>query len=236
MRYDMLGAEVIVGMADGGDPPSPSTGWTTPAIIYTRMDEIDVHANALNAAISQNVRRADFITHWNDWLNRWKKFYEAYQTTSKRMAAPFFTDELASQVESFRIQLGEFQAAYDAEGDGSFPAVPGTPPRPPNPPAPEPKDASGIAKLSVPWWLWVLGGVAVAGGAYYVYGRIQYAREKNKQLQRMLPSVMMAEGVPPPLAQLAAPIERDMNAPATPNPTSPPFAYDAAGALYRRIT
>lgn len=201
----------------------PVTGWTTPSIIYDRMRDIDTAASALDREIQTKVTRAAFRDHWGEWYKRWRAFFAKYQGAWAKLGAVTYTDDLASQVESWRQQLADFGDAYKLESGSSVPGIPPSPPVPP-PPLPNP---TGIANLSVPWWVWMLGGVALVGTGYYLYTRFQDMRAKKHAVEGAMPSLLSAYGVPPQLA--AASVAHD------PNPSAPPFIYDAQGTLYRKV-
>lgn len=155
-------------------------GFVAPTITYDRMRQIQASAVTLDANIRHYVTDESFRRAWAAWYAEWLPFYEKYAgpdySTSARLAAAFESDELSQQTESYRQTLERFASDYrnqrQANGQPVPPLAGGSPSLgriPLNP-----HDAP--ANLGIPAWLWVVGGVALAGAGYYGYTRLRSRR------------------------------------------------------------
>jgi hypothetical protein len=189
-----------------------TTGWTTPTVIYDKMRAIESGARELNALMFANVRKPLLLAAWGAWFARWSAFFAKYQSewASARWGVLFYTDDLSRQTEGYRSEFASFVATYAEERDAKGEPLP--PPSTPVPavlpdpadrkPPPDEGDKEGIdwwSKLGikVPWWVWVLGGVAAVGTGYYVYRVIQAGRRtvadtgaKKRALEGLLPKML----------------------------------------------
>lgn len=177
--------------------PSPSTGFTTPTVIFESQRDINLKADALNADVLKNVTRDVFKAAWKGWYDNWKTFFAKYQSGTwqgdwNKASTLLYSDDLSAQTEKYRAELIDWYSGYALEKapDGSA-----LPPSTTAPPAlkPPPKPDGEESGFTIPWWGWMLGGVAVVGGGYLLY---QYAMKMKKMRQaldeRVLPGVLTA--------------------------------------------
>lgn len=149
----------------------PQIGFTAPTVIYEKMRDIQRAAAGLDADVQAHVTSAVFRHNWDTWYANWRAFFIKYQSTSEKAGAIFYTDDLNRQVETYRLQLLGFFDDYRKQTgtDGKpVPAPSG------EPPTRAPDESNPIQLLpgsgwSLPWWVWMLGGVAAVGAGYYLY-------------------------------------------------------------------
>ncbi len=211
-------------------PQPHTTGWTAPTVIYAKMREIDPGARELNALFQANVRTKILLDAWNAWFPEWQAFFEKYQSAwaFSRWAVPFYSDDLAAQTEGKRQTYEKFRANYANERDAQGNPLP--PPSSPIPAVlPNSKDREDQESgITLPWWFWVLGGVALVGGGYYAYRVVKAGRQtladtgaKQRALEGLLPRYLG-----PDLGKAA-----QARAPASSDPNPP---IDVAGDPLRR--
>lgn len=174
MSYDLIGLETLVDQEHG----APSTGWTAPTLIWERMREISVAAAALDQQIKAKIKRPAFLSHWDDWYKHWRDLVARYDSWTAKLAAATYSDELAAEVEVQRKALQEWHQAYLNEDRANVP-LPGLPAEPIPPPPPP-----GHNGLHLPWWVWVLGGSAIIGGAFFIHKRY-IATRQDPRLREM---------------------------------------------------
>lgn len=159
-----------------------STGWTAPTVLWERMRDVDVSADALNAAIQKlPTKRQAFLDAWSAWYKHWKDLVARYDSWTAKAAAMTYSDDLASEIEAKRVELHNFEDAYRRErpaGQPENPPLPGMPVKPPD--APKVKGPDFLPKLEIPWWAWVLGVGAMVGTGYLVYNRYKAGRSNPR--------------------------------------------------------
>ena len=151
-------------------PQAARVGWTNPTLTYTQMRRTDFHVQDLDPLIRANGRSdPTFLASWVEWSqNHWRPFYEKYAgpnaSSWDRLGATLDTDELKTQADNFNKQLDEFDRHYRGLRLPNGQPVPqpalGAPSNLPVQPG------SGI---TLPWWVWMIGGVALVGVTYYGY-------------------------------------------------------------------
>ena len=177
-------------------PAHASVGFTAPTDIYEVMRQIQTSAEALNPDVATNVMDPAFRQAWAAWFREWRAFFDANYRTFKTL---LHTDELKAQVETYRLQLLSWYEGYARQtGPAGRPVPPphGVPPfRPP------PSESGGESGGSIlPWWAWVLGGVALVGAGYLAYRKYHELHAKRRALEtEVLPGLIGA-----PLAKAAA--------------------------------
>lgn len=200
---------------------SVTVGWTTPSLIYDKMRQIQASAASLDADVAANVERQAFKDSWKGWYDAWKAFYERTMSGWAKATAWMSSDELNGQVESYRAQLVSWFEAYSREKKGDQPVPPpnGQPPTPVKPPQPgsEPDDG-----FTVPWWGWMLGGVAVVGLGYWAYRSATAMKREVEAKDRairehVLPAVLGSQMGPVGVQFAHAAAARD--------PLYPPMGY-----------
>lgn len=176
-----------------------AVGFTEPKISFDRMRQIQATAEAFDRDVAAYVKDPVFAASWKGWYVRWRQFYDGYeldgsqwlvspQAMNLRAAVLAKSDEFASQVEGWRMQLEDFRAKYAAlKDDSGQPLKSNTPIAPvPTPPIPAPIKASGF-----PWWGYALGAIAVAGLGAWAFWAFTEGRRKVAHAQSMAESLAM---------------------------------------------
>lgn len=194
-KYD-LGSALMSGVT-----PEPSTGWTSPSLIYDNMRLVNASAIATDLDITTHSKNEALKQAWATWYSSWKQFFAKHQGIYQKLGNAFHTDELAQQVEQWRRSLGNLQATYNAEG--SVPRLTN-----PIPEAPFVKPPEEKSSFTVPWWAWTMGGVLLVGAGYMIYRQVKELQAKKEALEKnVLPIVLGAQMGPqlgPAVAQAAA--------------------------------
>lgn len=156
----------------GGGNRFAQIGFTPPTTIYEKMRQIESFAKALDLNIEQYVSSPVFRSAWKAWYdNTWKPFYEKYAgpnaSQQTKLGVVFYSDELASQTESYRAQLDNFEKDYQNQRQTNGERVPNVPGIAPNQPVLQPLSPG------LPWYVWALGGVAVTFFAFYAYSKLR---------------------------------------------------------------
>lgn len=184
--------------------PSPATGFTMPTTIWDKMQRIQASAESLNSDVRVHVNREAFKAAWDSWLAGWKTFFDKYQGIVNRLGSWTHTDELNKQTDAYGEDLVHWYDGYSREQQPDGTPVPPPSSQPPKLPPPRTEESSGF---SVPWWLWMLGGVAVVGIGYYAYKQVKELQAKKEAIEtRVLPAVFGATMGPtlgPAMAQAA---------------------------------
>lgn len=171
-----------------------TVGFTAPTDIYEVMRQIQTSAEALDPDVATNVADAAFRRAWAAWFLEWRRFFDANYRTFKTL---LHTDELKAQTETYRLQLLSWYEGYarqTSSGGKPVPAPRGVPPF--RPPPEVEKEKSG----SLPWWAWMLGGVALVGVGYLGYRKYHEMQAKKRAIEtEVLPGLIGA-----PLARAAA--------------------------------
>ena len=173
-----------------------STGFILPRIIYQKMRGIQASAEALNLDIQRYVRDPGFNNAWDAWFTQWRRLHDSYAGPTAsiltKWGSTFETEELNKLVEENRRNLLGFYADYPrhTQPDG----------RPVPPPSGQAPVEYIAPAFSIPWWIWALGGVAVAGVVYLGYRTARELTAKRKVLEtKVLPKLIGAD-----LAEAAA--------------------------------
>lgn len=176
-----------------------STGWTSPTVLYDRMNALDPAIQELQTLVQTYIVRTTFKDSWNDFYAQWNKFYNESKETVRRLTGPQILENknYEATIETFRLRYEGYKAGYVAEksmqnGPLPTPITPTPPPPPPSddkPPSPNKKDDGGI---KIPWWVWMLGGVAVVGGVYWIYKKSLVVRDARRTIDRALPGTLGA--------------------------------------------
>ena len=165
-----------------------SVGWTSPTIFYERMRSLDPAIQELNTLIGNYISRQAFRDSWKAYYAQWTKFYAESQEWQRKLTGPqiFENEAYGQQVEDFRRRYETYRAGYEAERNekGEAPPTPVTPT--PRPDQRTPSD-SGI---QIPWWVWMLGGVALVGGGYWIYKKALVVRDARREIDRALPDTL----------------------------------------------
>ncbi len=194
-----LGVGLLSGLSSSrrAAPTAPQAavfGFTAPTDIYEAMRQIETSAAALDPDIVTNVSDPAFRRAWAAWLLEWRRFFNDNYRTVKTL---LHTDELKLQVETYRLQLLSWYEGYVRQTTTAGQPVPAPRGVPPFKPPPESEKASGSF---LPWWAWVLGGVALVGVGYLGYRKYHELSAKRRAIEtEVLPGLIGA-----PLARAAA--------------------------------
>jgi len=158
------------------------------------MRQIESSAQDLGPKIETHVANDPaFVRAWEAWDRRWTEFYQKYQTDAAKAGAIFYTDDLDRQVEAFRKEFLDFYGTYPSklQANGQPVPRPAAPPPLPGERPPRGKDDGG---WSLPWWVWVLGGVALVGAGYWGYLKYVELTAKRRAIEtRVLPRLIGPE-------------------------------------------
>jgi len=188
-------------------PGSPVIGWTAPTIIYDKMRHIDAGAKELNALMLANVRDPTLLAAWRAWYTQWLAFFDKYQGMFAKLGAVFYTDELATQTEGYRSTYESFRASYALQRDPNGLPLPQA--QAPIPavltPGETKKEDGSSSGITIPWWIWALGGVGLTVGGYFLYKNLTRTahelRAKRRALDSTLPTLLQGYGVPKEITQ-----------------------------------
>ena len=152
-----------------------SVGWTSPTFTYDLMRHTNASADDLDNRIDEHINVDDpFRAAWKKWHDtEWKPFFEKYagpnSSQLSKLGVVLDTDALYRQAEYERGILDDMHRTYlGKRGPDGRPL----PPPAVSPPARvlPPTDVA-TPTFQVPWWAWLLGGVALVGAGYYAYRR-----------------------------------------------------------------
>lgn len=170
-------------------------GFTAPARIWAKMDDIERSAASLNRDIDANVREPGFIAGWKSWYAQWRQnFYDKYQSTLARLGALSGSDELNAAVERQRETLRGWYESYTRQRlpDGSPVPFPSG-----LPPAKMGTDPNTNTGWSLPWWFWLATGAAALFIGYRFYVRFkQVGRQVSIAEEKLLPAAFERYGIP----------------------------------------
>ncbi len=198
-QYD-LGSALMSGVTPSTSVVQPSTGWTSPSLIYDNMRMVNASATATDLDITTYSKSESLKAAWRTWFASWKTFFEKHQGLYQKLGNALNTDELAAQVEQWRRSLGNLQATYAAEVNT----------RPLTNPVPGSFETPPESKkgFSIPWWGWTLGGMLLVGAGWLVYKQVKELQAKKEALEKnVLPLVLSSQLGPqlgPAVAQAAA--------------------------------
>lgn len=177
--------------AGGFVPPFPVGPAPELAQIQTDVRALDVKATSLLRDYQANVAEADASRKaYEDWFqNVWKPFFDKTTGFFGPFSNILHVDELRGEVAARRAELSGFDARYQTlRTPGGQPVPPPSMPLPPAAqPTPPPSGPSSKPSwwptFSIPAWVWVLGGVALAGGAWYAVQVWRRARADEAMLR-----------------------------------------------------
>jgi hypothetical protein len=176
----------------------PMIGYTSASIISNDIQAVNIDAARLESLMTANVVDAPLRAAWAAWYADWQAFYEYHQSQFQRFNSLFYSDTLAAQVEAKSRQLAALYADYNRVRNPATPPVPV-----PNVKQPKAEDAAreqSVTGWNIPWWVWMLGGVAVVGAGYLAYRKAQQLRRVKGALETgVLPGL-----IGQPLAKAAA--------------------------------
>lgn len=172
-----------------------ATGYIYPTRIYDRMRAINANAQRLDANMQAYVTNGALRAGWDDgagggWYPAWKPFYERYAGPNAsewaKLGAAFDTAELSAEVDRRERELDSLVAEYNTQRQPNGAAVPQI-------------AALALAPLAdesfIPWWFWVIGGVAIAGAGWLIYRKVQEGRAKQRYAEgKILPMFFGEEG------------------------------------------
>lgn len=184
-------------------------GWTNPTITYDSQRRIDREAAMLDGLIRANVIDEPFRAAWQTWYEgNWKPFFAKYAGDDSlipygKLGAVASSDAIARETETQSQYLNGFVADYNRQRTRTGQLVPQTRVPPLEQPLVEgDKKESG---WTLPWWAWMLGGVAVVGVGYWGYRKYQQAQQAKKTIyEGVLPNL-----IGPGLAKSAQEANRD---------------------------
>jgi hypothetical protein len=156
--------------------------------IDAKMKQIDTSARTLDKDVQANVGDPVWRSGWDAWLKDWRAYYALTQQLLRKLFSnPFNTDEIDAQVESYREQLNGWYADYrNQKGrDGRTPV----PPPKGQPPVKGEEEKTGTGS-SLPWWFWMVSGIAVVGVSYIVYRKYQEGRSKAAFIHKRAPGLL----------------------------------------------
>jgi hypothetical protein len=166
---------------------SPATGIYMIDVL-PKMEQIKTSADALNEDVMRNVADPAFRQHWADWYATWNKYYtDVNGLWSKLFSNPFHANEIDRQVESFRLNLLGWYDAYRAQRTQNNIPVPAPSGQPPTPGKEPGKDT---VTSGLPWWFWLLSGIAVVGVSYLVYRKVQEGKAKAAYAHKYAPGIL----------------------------------------------
>jgi hypothetical protein len=174
-----------------GFAAAPRIGFTSPTTIYEKMRTLDREADALNQDVLANVASdgtsGAYKRAWMAWYAQWKTFFA--KTLDEKVGNLLHTDALDTEVDGKRSEFLGFKRDYPLQHrpDGTLVPAPSVPA-----PAPLPKAGSGPGGESIlPWWGWMIGGIAVVGLGYLGYRKYQELTAKRKAIEtEVLPGVL----------------------------------------------
>lgn len=182
------------------DAQGAATGWTTPAITYEKMRQMEAATAApLGRDIDRNVSDPAFRAAWEAWyVDAWRPYYDKYAGPNAselaKLGAALHSDDIASRAESFRQQLESFYGGYKTQRDARGLVVPPTAAAPPVlgglPPG------AGQSGISLPWWAWVIGIGAVGALGYVTVRAIQDINRTRRHLEQDVVPGLLDASVP----------------------------------------
>jgi hypothetical protein len=200
-----IGSAIARGRVQKASGTPPVVGFTNPSTISDDINAIDHAADSLQTDWARDVpsgspERNSFET-WRTTV--WKPFRDKNLGAGRLSSGLFFgTDELMAQTQARRAELSGFADRYKAQTqkDPSTP-TPVDPRTQPQAPAAGPSwwpKWAPTPTVSVPWWVWVGGTLAVLAGGYGAYRWYRVTRETEARYRenvfRVLPTVLGAQG------------------------------------------
>jgi hypothetical protein len=193
--YAQLGMEVMLRKAYAQAARSPITGGlSSPRIFADQMKSLDDAIGELKVMVETYVVRTVFKDSFNSFYNQWMKFYQDAQTVSSRTTIQIFDSEaFGLQIEDFRRRYIGFKDGYSKETDAdgkplNAPKLITPAPIPPQPD--EQKKEEKKPGWTLPWYVWMLGGVVIVGGGYWVYKKALVVRDARREIDKALPSTL----------------------------------------------
>lgn len=179
---------------------SDQIGFTAPARIWPKIDDIERSAASLDRDIDANVRDPQFIAGWKTWYQNWRRtYYEPYRgetlgSVRNRLSALSGSDELDAAVERERQTLHGWYENYSRQ------RLPNGQPVPyPSglPPTRFGQDPQGVPSWSLPWWFWVAAGGALAFIAWRFYVTYGVVKARGRAIEeKLVPAIAERHGLP----------------------------------------
>lgn len=181
----------------GGPMSADRVGFTAPARIWPKIDEIEASAAALNRDIQAYVGSTMFRAAWDQWYRDWRdNYYLRYQSTLQRLGALAGSDQLDANVENQREQLRGWYERYSQQAQANGQRVPAPSGQAPLR-APDQGQQQQGSSWSLPWWFWTLLGAGALYAGYRVYKTYQTVKERQRVLeQRFVPALLERYGLP----------------------------------------
>lgn len=198
--YAQIGMEVMLRKAYAQAAREPIMGvkvggLSSPRYFADQMKTLDAAIGELMVMVQTYVTRTVFKDSYTQFFNQWMKFYIDAQTTASRATVQIYdSDAFGKQIEDFRQRYIGYKNGYSKETDAD--GKPLNPPRlitpPPLPPSP-PSPPDGEKKSwSVPWYMWVFGGILLVGGGVVIYRKALVVRDARREIDKALPSTLGA--------------------------------------------
>lgn len=197
MNYADYGTQVMLRRAYAQAAQQPIIGFTAPTILYDRMRALDPAVQELQTLVQTYVTRQAFKDSWSQYYGQWVAFYQKYLgSDANKLGAPVTDNaKFEAQIEDFRVRYQTYRDGYskevDANGQPLKAPAPISPLPPPPPPDTQPDDQKK-SSWTLPWWAWMLGGVAVVGGGYWLYKRAIEVRDARRAIDKALPNTLGA--------------------------------------------
>lgn len=195
---EQLGSRV--GRTAGPLAAPDQVGFTAPARIWAKIDDIERSAASLDRDVDANVREPSFLAGWKTWLQNWRLNYvipyrsETVDSVRRRIGALSGSDELDAAVERERQRLHDFYENYSRQ------RLPNGAPVPfPSglPPIRHGADPQASPPWTLPWWFWLVAGGAAAFIAWRFYVTYKMVGARGKAIEdKLVPAVAERYGLP----------------------------------------
>jgi len=167
--------------------PDIVVGYSKPGTIFSRMDLINTQAQTLDAHIRESVAaNTAWRQGWNKWLTEWNTFIATFAGPNASYwsragtLTPSGNDAFVSRVNIEEGQLDKFNQEYNAMAGVQYVE-----------PLPDTSVmTTGVGGSMLPWWFWVMGGIALVGVGYVVYRKVQEGRAKYTYARKQAPGLL----------------------------------------------
>jgi len=180
----------------GASAPPDRVGFTAPARIWPKIDEIEASAAALNRDVQAYVGNPAFRAAWDTWYRNWRQNYATkYQGVVARLGALTGSDELNANVENQREQLRGWYEQYAQQVQANGQPVPGSTGQAPLR-APQAQDPPARS-WTLPWWFWLGTGALVAYVGYRIYRTYRIVDARGRAIEeKFVPALLERSGLP----------------------------------------
>lgn len=209
-------------------------GFTAPARIWAKVDDIERSAASLDRDVDMNVREPGFVAGWKTWYANWRRnYYDKYRSSSldsvkNRLGALSGSDQLDAEVEAQRKTLHDFYENYTRQRLPNGQPVPfpsGLPPSRFGTDDPQTQSA-----WTLPWWFWLAAGSALAFIAWRFYVTYKKVDARGRAIEdRLVPALAARTGLPEQETREVLQAGRDVPSPAL-NPLNLAFYAQADAA------